>query len=145
VEGEKRNTLVATMMLAFAALVAAALHPAQPVASLSLGQKIEIIKGGNKKAKARAELAPQTVVDTSSANQANQARAAELDRKAADLDARHKDLTQREQALDEKEQAAAAHEKEKADKRKAQQKHIEQIGQQNEATLGAAADALAGE
>lgn len=129
------------MTLALAALVVAALNPVAPVASLSLGQKIQIIKGGTgKKAKAapaqqQAEIAPQQVQDNSAANAA----------KSAELDARSKDLTAKEQALEEKQQAQAEQEKAKAEKQKALQKKIEKIGQQNEESFGAATDALAGD
>jgi hypothetical protein len=131
------------MTLALAALVVAALSPVTPVTATALGQKIQIIKGGSKKAKAAptTELTQQPLRDES----ANNAKAAELDRKSADLDSRNKDLSAKEQALEEKQQAQAEQERQKAEKQKSLQKKIEKIGQQNEETLGAATDALAGD
>ncbi len=129
------------MTLALAALVLASLNPTTTVVSTSLGQKIQIIKGGKKGGAKASELSPQVVQDNSAAN----AKAQELDRKSADLDARNKDLAQREQALDEKQQAATEQEKTKADKQKALQKKIEKIGEQNEAHFGTATDSLAGD
>lgn len=134
------------MTLTLAALVVASLQPTVAVAPLVSAQKIQIIKGGSKKAKpaakADAELAPQMIQDSS---QANAAKSAELDRKAAALDAKDRELAEKEQALDEKQKANAEAEKKQAEKQKALQKKIEKLGEENEKNFGAAADALAGD
>ncbi len=131
------------MTLALAALVLCSLSPSSLVSSASLGQgKVQIIKGkrgtGTVKAGSTETVAPTTA-------DSGAARAADLERKSAELDAKNKDLAQREQALQEKEAAAGENEKKKSDQQKAQLKHIEKIGEQNQRMIQGASDSLAGD
>ncbi len=130
------------MTIALAALVLCSLSPSSVVSSASLGQgKVQIIKGKKgtvKAANANNEVTVIPVVVDSPGGNGNSA-------KSAELDAKSRDLAQREQALQEKETAAAESEKKKSDQQKAQQKHIEKIGEQNQQMLQQASDALAGD
>jgi Skp family chaperone for outer membrane proteins len=136
------------MTLSLAALVLCSFGPSPVVASATLAQgKVQIIKGKKgtvKAANASSEASPVPVVDAQG-NNVNAAKSAELDRKSAELDAKNKDLSEREQALNEKQAAAAESDKKKAEQQKAQQKHIEKIGEQNNQMLQQASDSLAGD
>ncbi len=127
------------MTIALAALVLCSISPSSVVSSASLGQgKVQIIKGKKgtvKAANASNEVTVIPVVVDSPGNNG----------KSAEVDAKSRDLAQREQALQEKETAAAENEKKKSDQQKAQQKHIEKIGEQNQQMLQQASDSLAGD
>lgn len=129
------------MLSLAAALALSALHPATPVVSTALAQKIQVIKGK------KGTVKPAAAEPGSSAAPApaNAAKEQELVRKAAELDARNKALEEREQALNEKESAHEESQKKQADKKAKQQKAIEKIGEQNEEMMRQAADALAGD
>lgn len=137
------------MTIALAALVLTILTPLTPVKSVALAQgKVQIIKGKRGTVKAANPSAGENAPIQNSANTnstANTAKAQELDKKSADLDAKNKDLSDREQALNEKQSAAAEADKKKAEQQKAQQKHIEKIGDQNQQMLQQASDSLAGD
>ena len=130
------------MTLALATLILSSLSPSSLVSSASLGQgKVQIIKG--KRGTGTVKAADATMAPGKADAQA--AKSADLDRKSAELDAKNKDLAQREQALSEKESAASQSEQKKADQQKAQQKHIEKIGEQNQQMMQQATDSLAGD
>ncbi len=137
------------MTIALAALVLSALSPLTPVNSASLAQgKVQIIKGKKGTVKAAnsgsAEAAPMQASPNSNPG-AKAAKAQELDQKSAELEAKNKELSERERAIDEKQSAAAEADKKKAEQQKAQQKHIEKIGEQNQQLLQQATDSLAGD
>ena len=137
------------MTIALAALVLSALCPLTPARSASFGQaKVQIIKGKKgtvKAANAGASESAPLQVSPDSNSSSNAAKAQALDKKSADLDAKNKELTDREQALTEKQAAADEADKKKAEQQKAQQKHIEKIGDQNQQMLQQASDSLAGD
>jgi hypothetical protein len=121
------------MSLALAALV------------VVLGQsgKVEVIKGkksapaSKQKVINAPEYEPQAITDKSQPKAADDARAAELDKKAAQLDAKEKALDEKAAQLDENEKA-------KAEKQKQQQKQLEKLGAQNQKLWQQSNDALAG-
>lgn len=125
------------MTLALAALVLATLQPSSVVSASVTAQKIQVIKGGARKAKAVTpkdsnELAPQTIQDRSQPAP-----------KADDAAAR--DVADKERALDEKQKAQAEADKKQAERQRALQKKLEKLGDDNEKAYGGAADALAGD
>lgn len=134
------------MTLALAALVLS-LSPLPQLNAAALAQgKVQIIKGKKGTVKAANALSPEnTSMQASPKADVSAAKAQELDQKSAELDAKNKDLSEREQALQEKQAAAAEADKKKADQQKAQQKHIEKIGEQNQQMMQQASDALAGD
>lgn len=131
------------MTIALTALVLCSLSPSPLVSSAALGQqKVQIIKGKKGTVKA-ANAASETAIPVAPEAQGNnKAKAQELDRKSAELDARSRDLAQREEALQQKEADA---DKKKADQLKAQQKHLQKIGETNQQLWQQSSDALAGD
>lgn len=134
------------MTIALTALVLCSLSPSPLVSSAALGQhKVQIIKGKKGTVKA-ANAASETAIPVAPEAQGNNAaKAQELDRKSAELDARNRDLAQREEALQQKEAAASESDKKKAEQLKAQQKHLEKIGETNQQLWQQSTDALAGD
>lgn len=130
-------------MLTLTALVLSALHPATPVATTALAQKIQIIKGKKGSGTLKASNLEAGSVKNDAAG--NAAKEQALERKSADLEAKRKALEQREQALEEKQAAAQESEKKQAEQKAKQREAIEKIGAQNQQLLRGAADGLAGD
>ena len=131
------------MTIALAALVLCSLSPPSLVSSASLAQgKVPIIKG--KKGTGKFVASPEPGASAAPAD-ANAAKAQDLERKSAELDAKNKDLSEREQAQQQKESASSETDKKKAEQLKAQQKHIEKVGEQNQQMMQQATDSLAGD